>query len=276
MAQEMFLRKIPEDMQPWECNVNGVKYVYPAGTEQNVPAEVAAIIDAYWENQEVDYPETGISFNDLRDRPFYESMEVVFDQRVELANEGYVLSEALAISDGDHVKVTWDGTEYECTAVQMQMDADTTAVVVGNIYGEGSAPFVIAVIPSAGMTQIVESSGFIGVIPVKIEKSVIHTIDPKFLPGGGVLLYADDNGYLHKSDVFSEENAVSMDEVLGYAKKGMTVVVTPYAIGERTDYQYAATIIKITTEEPNYARVFTGGSSYYHSKERVYNEAPPV
>ena len=52
MSQEMFLRKIPEDMRPWECNVNGVKYVYPAGTEQNVPAEVAHLIDAWYVAQE--------------------------------------------------------------------------------------------------------------------------------------------------------------------------------------------------------------------------------
>ena len=45
-------RKIPDNMQPWTCEVNGVKYVYEAGTEQDVPEEVAHIIDAYWKSVE--------------------------------------------------------------------------------------------------------------------------------------------------------------------------------------------------------------------------------
>lgn len=45
-------RKIPDNMNPWTCEVNGVKYVYEAGTEQNVPEEVAHIIDAYWKSIE--------------------------------------------------------------------------------------------------------------------------------------------------------------------------------------------------------------------------------
>ena len=45
-------RKIPDNMNPWTCEVNGVKYVYEAGTEQDVPEEVAHIIDAYWKSVE--------------------------------------------------------------------------------------------------------------------------------------------------------------------------------------------------------------------------------
>lgn len=52
MAALMETRKIPDNMQPWTCEVNGVKYVYEAGTEQDVPEEVAHIIDAYWKSVE--------------------------------------------------------------------------------------------------------------------------------------------------------------------------------------------------------------------------------
>lgn len=226
---EMFLRKIPEDMRPWECNVNGVKYVYPAGTEQNVPAEVAALIDAYWEKQEVDYPETGISFNDLRDRPFGDSTEVLFDQRVELTQFTYVHSEELAISDGDTVKVTWNGTEYECTASIVSEDG-MEAVVVGNLFGAGTEPFFIGVGSSFGGTAIMDMSGILTEVTVKIEKSVIHTIDPKFLPGGGggggVVLYTD-GPYLNKSEKLGESNRPSKTEVFEYAKNGGFVIATP-------------------------------------------------
>lgn len=40
-----YSRKIPDNMNPWECSVNGKKYVYPSGTVQEVNEEVAEIID---------------------------------------------------------------------------------------------------------------------------------------------------------------------------------------------------------------------------------------
>lgn len=36
---------IPNDYHPFEVEVNGRKYRYPEGTEQNVPDEVAAVIN---------------------------------------------------------------------------------------------------------------------------------------------------------------------------------------------------------------------------------------
>lgn len=42
---------IPNNMRPWRCIVNGVKYEYPGGTVQTVPDEVAALI-AEWERNQ--------------------------------------------------------------------------------------------------------------------------------------------------------------------------------------------------------------------------------
>ena len=39
--------KIPECMNPFHVIVNGVEYSYPAGTEQEVPDEVAVVIEAH-------------------------------------------------------------------------------------------------------------------------------------------------------------------------------------------------------------------------------------
>lgn len=192
MVQEMFLRKIPEDMRPWECNVNGVKYVYPAGTEQNVPAEVAALIDAYWEKQEVDYPETGISFNDLRDRPFGESTEVLFDQRVEFQDMGegmmgYYGEFTEEIAPGVYT-VTYNGAVYKCEAFATYDGGPADSIGNKMVFsGEDTGePFFLNVGVDDGpiiMVSILCLDGSPSAT-IKIEKSVIHTIDPKFLPDG--------------------------------------------------------------------------------------------
>lgn len=197
MGQEMFLRKIPEDMRPWECNVNGVKYVYPAGTEQNVPAEVAAIIDAYWENQEVDYPETGISFNDLRDRPFYESTEVLFDQRVEFVEldgmMGIEVPFPELLEPNKTYRVTYNDVAYDCIA-NIGPSGDFGYLGNASIMGmdDTGEPFVVLVAEGTGQVlgQIASINSDASAT-IKIEKPVIHTIDPKFIPdgvGGGVVV----------------------------------------------------------------------------------------
>lgn len=56
MASENFLRVIPSVSDPWVAVVNGKKYVYPAGTEQYVPAEVAVLIDAQERHEQPKYP----------------------------------------------------------------------------------------------------------------------------------------------------------------------------------------------------------------------------
>lgn len=35
---------IPTTENPWQCEINGIKYSYPAGTEQTVPDQVADLI----------------------------------------------------------------------------------------------------------------------------------------------------------------------------------------------------------------------------------------
>ena len=37
--------KIPDDMSPYEVIINGVKHIYPAGSTQTVPDDVAALIE---------------------------------------------------------------------------------------------------------------------------------------------------------------------------------------------------------------------------------------
>lgn len=56
MASETYLRVIPMGSDPWVAIINGIKYSYPAGTEQEVPEEVAVLIDAQNEHEKPKYP----------------------------------------------------------------------------------------------------------------------------------------------------------------------------------------------------------------------------
>lgn len=75
---------IPNNMNPWECSINGVDYSYPAGTEQEVPDEVAGVIERYYKNQPAPaatvppFAAVGgvTSWNNLTDKPFYEEPPV--------------------------------------------------------------------------------------------------------------------------------------------------------------------------------------------------------
>lgn len=45
--------RIPDNMHPWRCNVNGVTYIYKAGIEveeSSLPPEVLALIRQYWKD----------------------------------------------------------------------------------------------------------------------------------------------------------------------------------------------------------------------------------
>lgn len=135
-------------------------------------------------------PDTRISFNDLKDRPFYEETEVLFDQTIEFANTQYKTSNVLPIAVGDTVNVTWDGTAYECVAIEVE----SGAIFVGNSATMGGAntgePFAIAIVPGNGTMML----GDDGNHTVKIEVSKVKTIDPKYIPagvGGGVVIVQD-------------------------------------------------------------------------------------
>ena len=56
MAIQQLVRVIPGGSDPWVAVINWRKYVYPAGTEHYVPAEVAVLIDAQIEHEQPKYP----------------------------------------------------------------------------------------------------------------------------------------------------------------------------------------------------------------------------
>lgn len=70
MAQTV---KIPDSSNPFVVKINNDEYSYKAGTEQSVPDEVAAVIASHNSAQPIPDKSAGlISWNDLKDRPFYD------------------------------------------------------------------------------------------------------------------------------------------------------------------------------------------------------------
>lgn len=60
---------IPDYTRPnWVCCINGVRYAYPAGSTQEVPDEVADLIEDQQEQQPVPDPDQGgVSWEELPD-----------------------------------------------------------------------------------------------------------------------------------------------------------------------------------------------------------------
>lgn len=131
----------------------------------------------------------------------YESTEVLFDQRVEFVKienpdliSVFITNEDTErFESGKTYTVTYNGVSYKC--VPVDGDGDGVPDCIGNLVllgGENTGePFMVAATPGSNdvlgdyISLQIFSLNADTSATVKIEKSVIHTIDPKFLPGGG-------------------------------------------------------------------------------------------
>ena len=127
----------------------------------------------------------------ILNRPFYESTEVLFDQRVELelleGLMGITVPFPEPLEPGKTYRVTYNGVAYDCVA---NIGPSGELCYLGNasIMGldDTGEPFVVLVVEEMGQAfgQIASINSDTSAT-VKIEKSVIHTIDPKYLPETG-------------------------------------------------------------------------------------------
>lgn len=229
MSQVMRTVKIPECMNPFYVEVNGHKYSYPAGTTQEVPEDVAAVIEAHEgvhhhgyhgpvHNQSMNI-RPDWSVNDpgdlrfVRNRPCYEETAVLFDQRVEFTEEEGIMG--CRYPFGEYLEeakylVTYNGEEYECDAVDIGAGAPCAlgnlAVIGGNDTGE---PFLIVVYDNDGdgSTEI-DVCGFSGnaSASVKIELVDITKLHHKYLP----------DGYPYVGDAVVFNQMVEIAEIAGH------------------------------------------------------------
>lgn len=204
----MVKRIIPGNMSPWECEINDVKYVYPPGTEQMVPDEVAHVIDAWYASQEPKYPEPesgggsgGGAQPDwnaaegepghILNRPFYEDTVTLFDQTVELQDMDGMMAYAGMFPEpleNKTYKVTYNGVLYNCAATDPE--GAGVPMALGNLGAMGAPdtgePFLMAISDEDGdgVTDIIliDLTGATSAT-VKIEKpGEPKKIDRKFAP----------------------------------------------------------------------------------------------
>ena len=258
----MVKRIIPGNMSPWECEINDVKYVYPPGTEQMVPDEVAHVIDAWYASQEPKYPEPvqpewggggGGAQPDwnaaegepghILNRPFYENTTTLFDQTVELPDAGGIgmlQIEGNLMNIGSTATVTFDGVEYECEVTEPMAEIKA----VGNIglTGEGEdngLPFCLMLTPS-----VVTIVGQVGKHSVKVDSLAVNPIDEKFLPR--MTYVVDVNG--QNEDWFADRTFAEIAEAL---KKGRTVIATlggyvhQLAMCSSNEIQFVSTVVNM-------------------------------
>lgn len=138
----------------------------------------------------------------ILNRPFYESTDVLFDQGVEISDDElkkhWAMEQALPISSGDSVSVTFNGVKYELTAQPVPGFPDL--VYFGNdaTFGgpDNGIPFcVMTGSDGNGEFTAISAPDYAGqFVSVKVEALVVKTLDPKFIPagvGGGVVIVQD-------------------------------------------------------------------------------------
>jgi hypothetical protein len=211
--------KIPDNMSPWKAIINGVEYVYPAGTTQEVPDAVADFIER-------------ISKVEPEKAPVMPPFAGGADWNAKEGEPGHVLNrthyEETTTVKGD--TLTWDGnTEGKVTAVDGMFvkisDAIVTVEDIKNGYTYGStwedgsyhefeetiyndAGCAISIIEGIFVSVLSDVAEFDGLVfpekgmyvctpyaeeaPLAItipgytgfvsKQTVVKTIDPKFLP----------------------------------------------------------------------------------------------
>ncbi|MBR5823738.1 MAG: hypothetical protein IKY67_06315 [Paludibacteraceae bacterium] len=103
------------------------------------------------------------------------------------------LTQTLDLVGGEAYTVIWNGTEYECTCVDISEMLGATALVLGNVsimdMGEGNdEPFCIMYAPTAfgemGLTAMITYTDGTAepTINIKGHTEIVHTLDKKFLP----------------------------------------------------------------------------------------------
>lgn len=221
----------------------------------------------------------------------YESTEVLFDQRVEFAEfEGMMAWSGTfheMIESGETYTVTYNGVSYDC--VPYDVYSDGNALFIGNkaLFGQDDTgePFAIMVSSiengSKFQLDIISVNGDTSAT-VKIEKSVIHTIDPKFLPGGGggVVIVRDSamaSGIaVVDSDATATMNAAQIAEAI-FAGKTVYFLepndgtLLPFVYGYRFGDLASGVMTLVAAPDP-YALFGAHDSDGYYHRIKVYSD----
>lgn len=201
---------IPTFMNPFVVSVNGKRYEYPAGTEQEVPDEVASIIEAKHEKlpDPVQPPFNcggGVtSWNDLTDKPFGEEKAfepIVWDGNI----EGL---ESISVSGMTFYKIYGEYFEAESVeSITANMNGEEMTAP-GELYPADGGWTTDILICSNGQLVAFDMTfpGGLWVLDPAVmglpegttftihPKTTVKTIDPKYLGGWEALGSKYENG----------------------------------------------------------------------------------
>ena len=260
---------VPVGLNGWQQTgsvvINGMKVEFPMGVETQVPETAAALLEKLIEEAKGNAAEGSVGkykqyVTDAdgnaawEDRLAYKTTaEVVNLAPTELTagddggdgtNESFFLLSPWAVElvAGSVVTVTYNGTVYECAAVdysQFESAAPAGAVALGNMNAlsaidiEGSnpdAPFVLMALPNAGAAdmggrcgQFMPLDGAASVtIAVSSVVATYKTIDPEYLPKQN---QADNTVILTIDEKTGLQPSHSHDEAWALAQAGKHLIL---------------------------------------------------
>lgn len=265
--------KIPNHMKPmWECVVNGTSHKYPAGTTQEVPDAVAAVIEGGQAVKPKLPKPTPPSWNDLSDKPFGESETggdtLTWDGNTEglvsfdVEENGKIISYMYKISDavptqadfanGCTVNIILDGNVVvtnELSAEQIEsVYSEYGFVPLEGLYIVPEDNFQIdgGVLPEAGVYHLNPEALEPGVIfsltiPGYTGFPSVKTIEPKYLPGP-MIMWSDGTYLYNSEDTSDETNRIPLEQLRSafYAGRclylGIDGIFISLSFFERGDY----------------------------------------
>ena len=178
----------------------------------------------------------------------------------------YLLSPWVAdLMAGDVATVKYNGTDYECKAVDgkaIQPDAPTKVVAMGNLAAMGlegiegsnpNAPFVLVAMPNGDLTEglyamLIPLDGATAAtlsVTSKQTRTTIKTIDPEFLPPNAkrktIILTFDDDGNLTSDTDFETAWAMDAAQLQAAIVIADTGLLTTGYSGPRSSASYQVT-----------------------------------
>lgn len=243
--------KIPDNMSPWKATINGIDYVYPAGTTQEVPDEVAALIERISNVQPEKEPNMppfagGADLNAAEGEPGHVL------NRTHWVEQGYLLEETDAVEGtdptfgkswtiakapiltiGETYTVIYNGVPYDCVCHSGDDSGLSFAkggFLMGNFSVVGGAntgePFAMVIFPSYQMIMNLDLTGATSV-RIGIMGEVVHKMDDKFLPDDVARVFTvkavtgDHTGDAGYWEVSVDK---TFEEIRTHAKDGNTIV----------------------------------------------------
>lgn len=150
-----------------------------------------------------------------------------------LESNGYIYGSILSISSGTRCIVTWEGEEYVCTA---RRDPNGMyKALVGDM--TGNEPFELSIYMSGyvgppGLCAKAKSSDGVvegKIISIKIDKSVVHKLDTKYLPDNLAYMPKKSSVFLSSADWTGEGNLWSQPVIITAATATSKIDLLPTA-----------------------------------------------